>query len=104
MPKFKFSLNYEKVIEADNKDEAIDIFWQRFSEELADGDLYNEVHISELPKVFKKQYTEEKMCSICGRKTNILFGFDENIDESGVCLNCFLEIALEDKYEIVEVV
>ena len=56
-------------------------------------------------KIVVKFYGDEPKpkCGGCGWRVNRLYAFEgENIDEVGLCAECFMEMLVEEGYEVVK--
>jgi len=52
-------------------------------------------------RVISKWYPEEKKCPECNWETETLYSFSVNdIDEEGLCANCFMEMVVQEKTEV----
>ena len=52
-----------------------------------------------MARVVKKVFDYPTKCGCCGWKTNILYSFEGM--EGGLCADCFMELIVEEGYEVV---
>ena len=54
-------------------------------------------------KIISKQYEETK-CGGCNWKTTVKYALENHsIDKEGLCGNCFVEMLIEQRYNLIKV-
>ena len=56
-----------------------------------------------MAKVIKKFFENGIKCGGCGWRVNWLYSFEhEDIDKFGLCADCFMEMIVEDGFDVVK--
>lgn len=56
-----------------------------------------------MPRVICEYYKHEKKCGSCFRNVQRHYAFEgEDVDDIGICADCFLGMIIDEKHEVVK--